>query len=52
MLPSALPLLQGLRPAIELVTGVRVGPARGPLAPITDAELAVLKDALHKAGKL
>ena len=41
-----------MRPAIELVTGVRVGPARGPLAPITDAELAVLKDALHKAGKL
>ena len=39
-----------MRPAIELVTGVRVGPARGPLAPITDAELAVLKDALHKAG--
>ena len=41
-----------MRPAIELVTGVRVGPARGPLAPITDAEQAVLKDALHKAGKL
>ena len=41
-----------MRPAIELVTGIQVGPARGPLAPITDSELAVLKDVLREAGKL
>ena len=32
-----------LRPAIELKTGLKIGPARGPLAPITKAEMANLK---------
>ena len=41
-----------MRPAIELVTGIPVGPARSPLAPITEAEKAVLTDVLRQAGKL
>ena len=41
-----------MRPAIELVTGIKVGPARSPLAPITDEEKAVLVDVLEKVGKL
>ena len=41
-----------MRPAIELVTGIKVGPARSPLAPITDEEKAVLVDVLKKVGKL
>ena len=41
-----------MRPAIELVTGIPVGPARSPLAPITDEEMAVLKQVLKEVGKL
>ncbi len=41
-----------MRPAIELVTGVKVGPARGPLAPITPEETEVLKAVLKDIGKL
>ena len=41
-----------MRPAIELVTGIQVGPARSPLAPITDAEKEVLVSVLKEVGKL
>ena len=41
-----------MRPAIELVTKIKVGPARSPLAPITRDELAVLKNILQETGKL
>jgi len=41
-----------MRPAIELVTGIPVGPARSPLAPITEAEMAVLKQVLKETGKI
>ncbi len=41
-----------MRPAIELVTGIQVGPARKPLAPITDEEKAILIDVLKACGKL
>ncbi len=41
-----------MRPAIELVTGIKVGPARSPLAPITPAETDVLKAVLKEVGKL
>ena len=41
-----------MRPAIELVTGIKVGPARSPLAPITEEEKAVLVDVLKEIGKL
>lgn len=41
-----------LRPAIELVTKIKVGPARLPLAPITDEEMIVLKSVLREIGKL
>ncbi|MCD2493478.1 4-hydroxy-tetrahydrodipicolinate synthase [Lacrimispora sp. NSJ-141] len=41
-----------LRPAIEAVTGVKLGPARGPLAPATDAEMEVTLAILKKQGKL
>ena len=41
-----------MRPAIELVTGIQVGPARSPLAPITEEEKAVLVDVLKEVGKL
>lgn len=41
-----------MRPAIELVTGIQVGPARSPLAPITDDELKVLTATLKEVGKL
>ena len=37
-----------LRPAIEIKTGIKVGPARGPLAPITKAELANLKKVMKE----
>ena len=41
-----------LRPAIELKTGLKIGPARGPLAPITDAEMANLKKVMGELGLL
>ena len=37
-----------LRPAIELKTGLKIGPARGPLAPITKAEMANLKKVMKE----
>lgn len=41
-----------LRPAIELVTGIKLGPARSPLAPATDEEMAVTVSILKEIGKL
>ncbi len=41
-----------MRPAIELITGIQIGPARSPLAPITDDELTELKSVLKEVGKL
>ncbi|MCI8464660.1 MAG: 4-hydroxy-tetrahydrodipicolinate synthase [Lachnospiraceae bacterium] len=41
-----------MRPAIELVTGIKVGPARSPLAPITEEEKEVLVRVLKEVGKL
>lgn len=41
-----------LRPAIEMVTGIKLGPARGPLAPATEEEMAVTKAILKEIGKL
>lgn len=41
-----------MRPAIELVTGIPVGPARSPLAPITDDERGKLIEVLTSLGKL
>ncbi|WHH58018.1 4-hydroxy-tetrahydrodipicolinate synthase [Petroclostridium sp. X23] len=41
-----------MRPAIELVTDIKVGPARSPLAPITEDEKKVLIDTLKSVGKL
>lgn len=41
-----------MRPAIELVTGIKVGPPRRPMAPITDSEKKVLSDILKEVGKI
>jgi len=41
-----------LRPAIELVTGIKLGPARGPMAPVTNEEMDVTTEILKKAEKL
>lgn len=41
-----------MRPAIELVTGIQVGSARSPLAPITEEEKKVLVSTLKEVGKL
>lgn len=41
-----------LRPAIEMVTGIKVGPARKPLAPITTEETEVIKSILAEIGKI
>lgn len=41
-----------MRPAIELVTGIKLGPARLPLAPATDTEMAVATAVLKDIGKL
>lgn len=41
-----------MRPAIELVTGIQVGPARLPLAPITEEEKKVMVSTLREIGKL
>ena len=41
-----------LRPAIELVTGIHLGPARSPLAPAPEEEMAVTTAILREIGKL
>lgn len=41
-----------LRPAIEAVTGVKLGPARNPLAPATEKEMEVTLGILKEIGKL
>ncbi|MGM9538488.1 MAG: 4-hydroxy-tetrahydrodipicolinate synthase [Candidatus Onthomonas sp.] len=41
-----------MRPAIELVTGIKLGPARLPLAPATEEEMAVTTAVLKEIGKL
>lgn len=41
-----------LRPAIELVTGIKLGPARAPLAPATEEEMAITSAILKEIGKL
>lgn len=41
-----------MRPAIELVTGIELGPARLPLAPATEEEMAVTTAVLKEIGKL
>ncbi len=39
-----------MRPAIEMVTGINIGPCRKPLAPITEDEKKVLVDTLESIG--
>lgn len=41
-----------LRPAIEMVTGIKLGAARSPLAPATEEEMAVTISILKEIGKL
>lgn len=41
-----------MRPAIEMVTGVKLGPARSPLAPATAEEMAVTTAILKDIGKI
>lgn len=41
-----------LRPAIEMVTGIKLGAARSPLAPATKEEMAVTISILKEIGKL
>lgn len=41
-----------LRPAVELVTKIHLGPTRLPMAPITDDELAFLKKTLKDIHKI
>ena len=41
-----------IRPAIEMVTGIKLGPARSPLAPATDAEMKVTTAILKEIGKI
>lgn len=41
-----------LRPAIELITGIKLGPARSPLAPATKEEMEVTVAILKEIGKL
>lgn len=41
-----------LRPAIELVTGIKLGPARQPMAPATEEEMNVTIGILKEMGKL
>lgn len=41
-----------LRPAIEMVTGLDIGPARSPMAPIRPEEEAYLKNILKEIGIL
>jgi len=46
-LPNAM-----LRPAVEAVSGVRIGPGRRPITPATPAELEVTLGVLRALGKL
>ena len=41
-----------MRPAIEKVTGIRIGPCRKPLTPATQEEMAVTINILREIGKL
>ena len=41
-----------MRPAIEMVSGIKIGPARSPCTPMSDEEFRVLKDALREVGKI
>lgn len=41
-----------MRPAIEMVTGIKLGPARSPLAPATEEEMKVTVGVLKEIGKL
>lgn len=41
-----------LRPAIEMVSGLKLGPARSPLAPITDEEKVVITNILKEIKKI
>lgn len=41
-----------LRPAIELVSGIKLGPARGPMAPATSEEMEVTSTILKEIGKI
>jgi len=41
-----------LRPAVEKVTGISIGPGRRPLAPATEKELNVTYSILKEVGKL
>ena len=41
-----------LRPAIEAVTGIKLGPARSPLAPATEEEMNLTLGILKEIGKL
>lgn len=41
-----------LRPMVEKVTGIKLGPARYPLAPATEEELRVSEAVLKELGKL
>ena len=41
-----------MRPAIEEVTGIKLGPARLPLAPATEEEMKIARQALKDADKL
>ena len=47
ILPNSL-----LRPAVEAVSGVKIGPPRGPVTKASDAELKVTLDVLKGLGKL
>lgn len=39
-----------MRPAIEMVTGIPIGPARMPLEPIRESEIKILIETLNKIG--
>ncbi len=41
-----------MRPAIEMITGIKLGPARSPLAPATSEEMEVTAAILKEIGKL
>lgn len=41
-----------LRPSIELITGIKLGAARSPLAPATEEEMKVTEAILREIGKL
>ena len=47
ILPNSL-----LRPAVEAVSGIKIGPPRSPLTKATDEEFAVTASVLKKIGKL